>query len=145
MLVSLGVTGRSLDAWALVAATEGWRDELVGYVCRQVAPRIAKLHQRGLVYRDLYLNHVFAPDPRGDAPPTFLDVERVFAPRWRLQRWIVKDLAGLWASAPVGSSLRTAVRFLRSYFDGPVRGRRRLLRAIAAKAERVRRHVPRYG
>jgi hypothetical protein len=145
LLVTEGVRGRPLDAWVEQAAADGWLDQLVDYACRQVAPRIAALHGRGLAYRDLYWNHVFAADPQQDDPPTFLDVERVFRPRWRLRRWIVKDLAGLWASTPVQVPRRAALRFLRAYCAGSLHRRRRWLRAIGHKADRIRRHVPRYG
>ena len=145
LLITEAVAGRALAAWAVDAAAEGWFGELVDYACTQVAPRIATLHRRGLVYRDLYWNHLFVGDPRRGEAPTFLDVERVFAPKWRFERWVVKDLAGLWASAPAVASPRAALRFVRAYCGGSLRGRRRWLRAIAAKAARIRRHVPRYG
>ena len=144
LLVTAALPGRALDAWFVEAAREGWLPELVRYACRQVAPRVRRLHERGLVYRDLYWNHVFAEDPRADSPPAFLDVERVFAPRWRWRRWLIKDLAGLWSSLPVSLSARCGLRFLRAYL-GSLRGEQALILAIASKARRVRQHLPRYG
>jgi hypothetical protein len=145
LLVTAGVPGRSLDAWAAEAAASGWLPELVRYATQHVAPVIRRLHGSGLVYRDLYWNHLFTDDPRGGSAPTFIDVERVFQPRWRRQRWIVKDLAGLLASAPAKVGARAALRFLRAYLGEPLERRRRLIRAVAAKAARIRRHQPRYG
>ena len=144
LLVTAALPGRAMDAWFVDAAREGWLPDLVDYACRQVAPRVRGLHERGLVYRDLYWNHVFAEDPRGDGPPGLLDVERVFAPRWRWRRWLIKDLAGLWSSLPVPVSVRSALRFLRVYL-GSLQGEQALIRAIARKAAQVRRHLPRYG
>jgi heptose I phosphotransferase len=144
LLVTAALPGRSLDAWALDAAAGGWLDELVDYAAQHVAPMVRKLHEGGLVHRDLYWNHVFSEDPRRGTPPALLDVERVFAPRWRWRRWLVKDLAGLLASLPVAVSTRQRLRFLRAYL-GTLRGERALLAAIAAKAGQVRAHVPRYG
>lgn len=148
LLVTSGVTGRSLDAWAVDAVRGGWLAAVVNYACHEVAPAVRRLHDQGLVYRDLYWNHLFAPDPRsvrrGDAP-VFLDCERILRPRWRWRRWVVKDLASLWASVPAPVGRSAALRFLRSYLGEPLAGHRRLMLAIAGKAARIRRHVPRYG
>ncbi len=145
LLVTVGLPGRALDAWAVDAADAGWLDELVAYACEHVAPRVRLLHDRGLAYRDLYWNHVWCEDPRRGTAPMFLDVERVFQPRWRRRRWLVKDLAGLLASVPVELPPRAALRFLRIYFGEPLAPHRRLLAAIERKADRIRRHSPRYG
>lgn len=147
LLVTRGLPGRALDAWAVIARDEGWWPGLVDYACAQIAPLVRHLHDHGLAFRDLYWNHVFAADPRRvDAPaPALLDVERVFAPRFRRQRWVVKDLAGLWASAPEWVPVRTGLRFLRAYFAAPLRAYAPLVRAIGRKAARIRAHVPRFG
>lgn len=145
LVVTRGLRGRALDAWAVDARAEGWWDELVVWAVTQVAPAVRALHDAGLAYRDLYWNHVFAEDPRRGEPPAFLDVERVFAPRWRTRRWVVKDLAGLLASAPRPLSPRSCLRFLRGYLGEPVSRHRGLVTAIAKKAARVRQRVPRYG
>lgn len=148
LLVTAGVAGRPLDAWAVDALRGGWLRDIVDYACREVAPAVRRLHDQGLVYRDLYWNHLFARDPRhvraGDAP-VFLDCERLLRPRWRWRRWVVKDLASLWATVPAPVGRRAALRFLRAYLGEPVAPHRRLLSAIAAKAARIRRHTPRYG
>jgi hypothetical protein len=145
LLVTAALRGRALDAWAVDAADSGWLDALVDYACAHVAPQVRRLHDCGLAYRDLYWNHVWCEDPRAGTPPLFLDVERVFQPRWRRRRWLVKDLAGLWATVPVELPKHAAVRFLRAYFGEPLAPHRALLAAIERKAERIRRHEPRYG
>ncbi|MGB3968405.1 MAG: lipopolysaccharide kinase InaA family protein [Planctomycetota bacterium] len=148
LLVTAGLPGRAVDAWAADAIAEGWLGELAAWACARVAPVVRALHDAGLVYRDLYWNHIFANDPRdprADAPPSFVDVERVFAPGWRFRRWVVKDLAGLLASAPAALPVRAALRFLRAYLGTSLRPHRRLMRAIVAKAGRIRSRLPRYG
>lgn len=145
LLVTAELPGRAVDAWANAAMAEGWLDELVRWVVARVAPAVRALHAAGLVYRDLYWNHVFTVDPRADATPAFLDVERVFAPRWRRRRWVIKDLAGLLASAPSGLGCRAPLRFLRAYLGESTRRHRGLVRAIERKASRIRRRPPRYG
>ncbi len=145
LLVTSGVGGRALDDWANAATDQGWFDDLVRYACSSVAPAVRRLHEQGLVYRDLYWNHVFTSDPRRGHEPVFLDVERVFRPRWRRRRWIVKDLAGLLASVPVPVSTRVALRFLRAYLCAPLAQHRSLAAAIVRKSTRIVAHAPRFG
>lgn len=148
LLVTAGVAGRALDAWAVEAVRAGWLRELVDYACREVAPAVRRLHDQGLVYRDLYWNHLYVADPRQREPgnaPVFLDCERILRPRFLWHRWVVKDLASLWASVPVPVSSRAALRFFRSYVGASLHEHRGELLAIAAKAARIRRHVPRFG
>jgi len=145
LLVTAAVSGRSMDAWLVEAAANGWLPQLVDCACCCVAPIVRRLHDHGLVYRDLYWNHVFVDDPRGAAGVTFLDVERVLRPWFWWRRWVVKDLAGLLASSPVPVPARAGLRFLRAYLGEPLVRHRGLIEAIVRKARRIRRHVPRYG
>ena len=144
LLVTEAVAGRPMDAWFRSALAEGWLEQLCHYAVESVAPRVRLLHENRLAYRDLYWNHVYCVDPRAGAPPTFIDVERVFRPRWRWQRWVVKDLAGLLASLPVPVELRWRLRFLRRYLARePLQPA--MMSAIQRKAGRIGRHVPRFG
>lgn len=147
LLVTEGVAGHSLDVWMARAAEAGWLPELLVYLCDQVAPAVRRLHDRGLVYRDLYWNHIFVGDPRRGDPPVFLDVERVLRPWWRWRRWVEKDLAGLLSSIPAGISLppRAALRFAQAYQGGSLRNIRASMLAIEAKAQRIRGHQPKFG
>ncbi|MGC6486541.1 MAG: lipopolysaccharide kinase InaA family protein [Planctomycetota bacterium] len=146
MVVCAAVPGRSLDAWALTAAREGWLDRWFRFVVGEVAPLARRLHDRGWVHRDLNLPHLFAADPRRPGSLSLIDVERVFCPRWRLRRWVVKDLAALLASCPVAVPDRVAARFLLRYSAGKPRSQvRRLAREVRAKAARIRGRAPRYG
>jgi hypothetical protein len=145
LLVTEGVPGRAVDAWFAAARAEGWSAALCRALCLRVAPFVRRLHDHGLVHRDLYWNHVVCEDPRGDATPVLIDVERVFRPRWRWRRWVTKDLAGLLSSAPDWVSTRQALRFLRTYLGEPLHGHRATIEAIAAKAQRIRSHTPRFG
>ncbi|MBL8729815.1 MAG: hypothetical protein JNM25_15410 [Planctomycetes bacterium] len=145
LLVTAGVPGRALDVWAVEAQRTGRLDEIVGYACREVAPAIRRLHDHGLVVRDLYWNHLFCEDPGAAQAPILLDVARVLRPRWLWRRWVVKDLASLWASVPFPLPASCALRFLRGYLGEPLFLHARMIRAIAAKAARIRAHVPRFG
>ena len=106
---------------------------------------LRRLHGSGWVYRDMYWNHVFL-DPEG-ADLRLIDVERAFRPRWRLRRWIVKDLAGLLASWPpgAGSSRTAGLRFLKAYSGGGLEdGWKGLARRVLSRAAKIRAHVTRY-
>ncbi|MBL9077556.1 MAG: hypothetical protein JNL08_08635 [Planctomycetes bacterium] len=145
LLVTAGVPGRALDAWATAAVGGGWFADVVDYACREVAPFVRRLHDHGLVARDLYWNHLWCDDPRTAGAPLLLDVARVLRPWGLWRRWVVKDLASLWASVPVPVSTSVGLRFLRVYLGEPLFLHARLVRAIAAKAARIRAHRPRYG
>ena len=142
------VRGRPLDALLLEIAREGRLATAQAFLCSVVAPQVRRLHEQGLVFRDLYWNHLYATSLESDGELCFLDVERVFRPRWRRFRWVVKDLAGLLASLPHPVSLGDKLRFLRAYLqdswsDGWLR--RRLIRSIGSKASQIRAHTPKFG
>lgn len=118
------------------------------FLVERVAAVVRRLHTAGFVHRDLYWSHWFAERIDEDADePYLIDVERVFRPRWRRRRWLVKDLAGLVASWPGPHAERAlALRFLRAWFGGRLpRDWKRWARAVLRKAARIRRHVPRWG
>jgi RIO-like serine/threonine protein kinase len=146
LIVTAAVPGRSLDSWAVDAAEEGWLEAVFSYACRSVAPFARRLHRHGLIHRDFNSAHLFCADPRAAGAPSIIDVERVFRPRLRWQRWIVKDLASLLASSPVAVPISVQLRFLRRYApDATTAEVRKLARAVGRKARRVHRHQPRYG
>jgi tRNA A-37 threonylcarbamoyl transferase component Bud32 len=144
-VVTRAVAGRPIASWlrdVAASASAIERARWFTFVCQRVAPTIRALHESGRVYRDLYWNHVFASGADADATVTWIDVERVFAPKWRRRRWWIKDFAGLLASLPDGvdCTTREALRFLRA-----CGGDLDLAPAIAAKAGRIRARRPRYG
>jgi hypothetical protein len=148
VLCTMQAPGRPLDALLAEALRAGERARVLRFCCTAVAPRVQRLHDQGLVFRDLYWNHLFAQSLDAAADITFVDVERVFRPRWRAWRWGVKDLAGLAASFPEVVPPRAGMRFLVAYLGeraGDRRLRRRLFEAVRRKAARIRAHQPRYG
>ncbi|MEZ6037427.1 MAG: lipopolysaccharide kinase InaA family protein [Planctomycetota bacterium] len=146
MVVMAALPGRSLDAWLLDAAREGWLDDLARVVTGPVAALVGRLFAQGLVHRDLNCAHLWVDEPRGAARVALLDLERVFRPAWRWRRWVVKDLAALLASSPVPVPLRVAVRFVRACLpDTWPAQRRELFAAVAKKARRVAGRRPRFG
>ena len=144
MVVTEAVVGEAADTLAHAALANGLGGSPAEFLLRAVAPTVARLHAQGIVFRDLYWNHLFAP-ALGATEPTFLDVERTFQPRWRRSRWIVKDLAGLLASAPVALPCRVWLRALHVYQGGRPEGWKALAKAVRRKADRIQAHRPRYG
>lgn len=108
-----------------------------------LAELAARLHNRGLHHRDLYLCH-FLINPNQPADIHLIDAARVRPlPRWPMRRrWIVKDLAQLWYSLSQSQvSQQQAIAFFQQYARQT--GRRSLgflLWSIRRKAARIARH-----
>ncbi len=116
---------------------------------RQLARLVSAFHQTGLCHRDLYLCHVFVDlDSDARRPPRFtlIDLARTHRPRLRRQRWILKDLSQLDASARQIAATRTdRLRFLVAYL-GLEPGAPRVgwyARRIVRKSDRIRRRIAR--
>ncbi len=106
---------------------------------------VARLHASGFHHRDLYLQHVILRS--GDGALVLIDVGRVGrVGLGRRMRWLVKDLAALLHSTPARVTARERLRFAAGWLDAMAvtdRGaRRRLLRAVERKRERIAAHVP---
>ena len=79
---------------------------------------IRKLHDNGLVHRDLYASHIFLDATNDDVELYLIDLARVFAPvSWRRFRWRVKDLAELKYSMPSAWVERYWDDFLKMYLS----------------------------
>ncbi|MCB9832789.1 MAG: hypothetical protein H6807_09965 [Planctomycetes bacterium] len=109
--------------------------------CR-LATILRRLHAGGVNHRDFYLGHLrLGADPERIF---VMDLDRADLRPRVSRRWRVKDLAALEFSTParvIGAFGR--LRFLRRYLAEDLRRHRALVRAIAAKAARMRRHVER--
>lgn len=136
-----GAAGTSLERWvpehvppAHAESDQRRRRAMLDGLARFVA----KFHAAGFVHRDLYLCHIFFDHDRvtDDGPGAqnvnadaraadaaafedafcLIDLQRVFRPCCRKQRWLVKDLAALHYSTPaeiIGD--RERLRFLCRY------------------------------
>ena len=136
------VAGTSLESWMpenwqRCAARETARRQ--HDFVRRLARHVAALHAAGFVHRDLYASHIFV---RHDEGFTFIDLQRVFRPRWRRTRWVIKDLAALSFSTAAFAAPTDRLRFWREYVRAVRRERwfRALPARIEAKAQRIRQH-----
>ncbi len=114
----------------------------------RVALITRKLHQGGLNHRDLYLCHFLLQLPWSGAADDLhlylIDLHRVQQRRRVPLRWRAKDLGSLWFSAlEIGLTRRDLLRFLRTYFDAPLRevfsAEQALLRASEQRARALAR------
>lgn len=141
--LAAGTTRRGLRCASFVALAElpGAALSAGGYVPRELAADlghlVARLHRAGFAHRDLYLDNVFHDPELGLG---LLDCERVFRSSGLRQRWVVKDLAALQASAGPAWSWTDRLRVLRAYCGVPrlTPEAKRLARAVLRKARRIR-------
>ncbi len=117
--------------WTERAPVPVWKWRLI----RRVAEMTRTLHENGLNHRDLYICHFLLQQPwsggEADLHLYLIDLHRMQQHRRLPRRWQVKDLGSLWFSAlEIGLTRRDLLRFLRTYFDRP-------LREILAKEERL--------
>ena len=115
---------------------------------RRVAEMTRALHENGLNHRDLYICHFLLQQPWSGAEEDLhlhlIDLHRMQQHRRLPRRWQVKDLGSLWFSAlEIGLTRRDLLRFLRVYFDAPLRetlaNRERLLQAVEQRARALQR------
>ena len=93
---------------------------------RKVAGIARTLHQNGVNHRDFYICHFFL-DLRSELPSPplnlyLIDLHRVQVRRSTPERWIIKDLAGLFfSSMDIGLTSRDLFRFMEVYTGRPLR------------------------
>jgi hypothetical protein len=147
------VSGQALEKWVpRNAAPLEQEDDLPGRRARlyELAEFVAEFHGSGFAHRDLYLSHIFIHETNeGTAKDggryTLIDLQRVFRPRWRQQRWVIKDLAALHYSSPGGKiGHRERLRFIIRYARHCSRfgSARQLVQKIATKVEWMNRRRP---
>ncbi len=150
VLVTAEITGISLERRATQWLEEGGPEpHTKRAILRGVAEMAARLHGAGLVHRDLYLAHIFVAAEHPPIPPmTLIDLQRVFRPRWRFERWRCKDLAALNYSTPTGIASRTErLRWLKCYLghERLTSADRRLVHRVVRKTARIARHSRKHG
>ncbi|NLX13217.1 MAG: hypothetical protein GXY44_06115 [Phycisphaerales bacterium] len=145
------VAGQSLERWLPVHLPAAERDPYKQARRKRLdrlAHFVARFHHAGFVHRDLYLSHIFmdaaGADEAGEGKFRLIDLQRVFRPRWRRRRWVVKDLAALnFSTPPERVSARERTHFICRYvrdcgYGGSVR---RLVKDVEIKMRFIaRRH-----
>jgi len=113
---------------------------------RRVADMARRMHESGVNHRDFYICHFLlhlepAPTPE-NLKLSLIDLHRAQIRSRTPRRWRDKDLASLYFSAlNIGLTRRDILRFLRLYFDRPLRSLLReesaLLSQLTREAERL--------
>lgn len=150
LLLTQEIPGESLERWLPARVLAGRLDATTkASLSAVLAETVARLHAAGLIHRDLYLSHIFVRESSPGAMELFLiDLQRVIKPQLRRRRWVVKDLAALHYSTPRAAASRSdRLRWLKRYLrtDRLSPADKSLIRAVGAKAERIRRHSEKHG
>lgn len=91
---------------------------------RRVAEMARRMHGGGVNHRDFYLCHFLLHLPVDAGAPrlSLIDLHRAQVREATPRRWRDKDLAGLYfSSLEIGLTRRDLLRFLRGYFQQPLR------------------------
>ena len=140
-VLTAAVPGDSLEKIFRNEKQIAWKEKLK--IIGTVAMLAHKFHENGWRHRDFYLCHIFMCKTEADIKLTLIDLARVFRPRWRPERWRIKDLAQLNYSAPTKVFSRSArMHFAHKYFGGEKLSsvQKNLLRKIIKKTEAISRH-----
>lgn len=100
--------------------------EVKEMLIRRVATMTRKMHQGGINHRDCYLNHFLLSLPfagnEENLKLSIIDLHRSQMRDKVPQRWRDKDLIGLYfSSMDIGLSQTDIFRFLKIYFEAPLR------------------------
>jgi heptose I phosphotransferase len=128
--------------WAVQAPDFRHKQQLL----QQVADIARRMHGAGICHRDFYLCHFLRRDSDGEL--VLIDLHRALVQKRLRQRWIIKDLGGLWFSAmAAGLTQRDLWRFMVCYRQQPLRQilaqEAGFWRAVRQRADKLwRRHAP---
>ena len=120
----------------------------------EVAKMVGGMHRAGVNHRDCYICHFLLhtdkPVTAEDFRLSVIDLHRAQTRARITRRWRDKDLAALYFSAlDIGLTQRDKLRFLRGYFQLPLRqvlrDEARLLAWLEAKAAKLYARKQRYG
>jgi heptosyltransferase-2 len=112
---------------------------------KNLAAFIRKFHKTGFRHRDLYLCHIFC-NPQSQF--TLIDLNRAFKPRFFPGRYLTKDLAQLYYSAPGKTFTKSdRLRFFLAYLqkDKLSKEDKVLIKKIKSKAQKMAKHDRKHG
>ncbi len=148
LLLTAELHGKSLEKW-LPRQGASLSRNMKRSLSQSLAALVAKLHNAGLVHRDLYMSHIFiTAKGENDVNLSLLDMHRVGRTRWRRWRRIVKDLAALNYSTPFSAATNAdRIRWLKMYLAerSVSENQRTLIRAVVRKTGRIARHSAKHG
>lgn len=144
----------SLEDYAMHWCTEPPKPRLKRALIARVAQMVGGMHRAGVNHRDCYICHFLLHTNQPIIPEDFrlsvIDLHRAQTRQQVPTRWRNKDLAALYFSAlDIGLTQRDKLRFLRDYFQQPLREILRneapLLAKLEVKAAKLYARKERYG
>jgi serine/threonine protein kinase len=111
----------------------------------QLAGFVKKFHETGYCHRDLYLSHIFYSD---SGEFYLIDLARAFKPGFRHRRFLIKDIAQVYYSAPARYFSKTdRLRFYIAYTGRHKLNRKdkAFIRKVINRARRMARHDMKHG
>ncbi|WP_416422100.1 lipopolysaccharide core heptose(I) kinase RfaP [Pseudomonas sp. App30] len=144
----------SLEDYSINWRTEPPQPRLKRALIAEVARMVGMMHRAGVNHRDCYICHFLLHTDKPVTPDDFklsvIDLHRAQTRPAITRRWRNKDLAALYFSAlDIGLTRRDKLRFLRGYFQQPLRqvlkDEARLLAWLEGKAEKLYARKLRYG
>lgn len=144
----------SLEDFSIDWRRQPPKPELKWALIDEVAKMTGGMHRAGVNHRDCYICHFLLhtdhPVEPGQLKLSVIDLHRAQTRPRISRRWRDKDLAALYFSAlDIGLTRRDKLRFLRTYFQRPLRDVLRdeasLLAWMEAKAEKLYARKLRYG
>ncbi len=98
-LIVTAVPGDAMERRFDDFAADAGRENMARFT-KTLAEFVRNFHAAGFVHRDLYASHIFMDTSSQRVELYMIDLARMFRPRWRRFRWLVKDLAALKFSMP---------------------------------------------
>ena len=150
------ITEEIAPAVDLEAVTQNWLTDQPSFsrkyaLITAVAETVAAMHRAGVNHRDCYICHFLLREATAHCPQelALIDLHRAQTRSATPRRWRDKDLAALYFSAlNIGLTRRDKLRFLRGYFNQPLRvilcEEGRLLRWLEKKAASLMRRFQKY-
>lgn len=144
----------SLEDYCMSWCTQPPEPALKWALIARVAQMVGAMHRAGVNHRDCYICHFLLHTDEPITPDAFrlslIDLHRAQTRQHTPKRWRNKDLAALYFSAlDIGLTQRDKLRFLREYFQQPLRvildREAILLRWLESKAEKLYERKERYG
>lgn len=144
----------SLEDYSMAWRTEPPQPALKWALIARVAQMVGGMHRAGVNHRDCYICHFLLHTDTPITPDSFrlsvIDLHRAQTRNITPLRWRNKDLAALYFSAlDIGLTERDKLRFLREYFQLPLRiilhNEAPLLRWLESKADQLYARKQRYG
>jgi len=139
--MTLGITGytRAQELFEMFAENKGKYFRRKRNLIKNIAELASGAHSAGFCHQDFYLVHMFVKEKEDDSV-YLIDLQRLIIQEKLSKRWRVKDLGQLLYSSRKYVSKTDMIYFWKLYSKKYYKNRD-LIKAIFAKAERIRKHT----